>query len=157
MLQLVVSFECGCFFVCCFSVWLTDNSFLYFVCHIQFKISSDEKFAATDYDQNQYPPHPLFLLETTMRRKIQTLQTLQKKRVPDKTSLNDEEADEIAKKTCGCNLCPRSDQSKQGGVSFDGPFSDPIGKKDLWTHKSKGTLKNPFNHRTDLPAPRGRI
>ena len=73
------------------------------------------------------------------------------------TSVNPTIAEDIAKKTCGCNLCSRSDQSKNGGgTTFKGPFGDPATTKDRWEHEAQGTKINPFNHRTDLPPPRQR-
>jgi len=189
-------------------------------------LCGEDKFAKMDYDDNQYPmlpflnPHPLFLLELSMRQRLNVLnrkttkmsnsnkmtnrigrrkgtsgsgsqllhhgkaktkQTISthgftstlssaasspstlssvsgKKKAPPKTSVDEEEADEMAKKTCGCSLCPRSDQSKDGGgTTWKGPFADPATSKDRWMHDAQGTRKDPFNHRTDLPPPRQRI
>jgi hypothetical protein len=66
----------------------------------------------------------------------------------ERTDVNGEEADEMAKKTCHCNLCPRSDQTKTGGsAAYQGPFNDPTGQKERFNREAQGTRKNPFNHR----------
>lgn len=97
-------------------------------------------------------------LASLARKGTQGLQGIVPGLGPEKTDVNAEESDEMAKKMCGCNLCPRSDQSKDGGGgAYKGPFQDPTGQKDRFVHEAQGTRKDPFNRRTDLPPPRERF